>query len=220
MAVRRSNSRSDGTTLEMQRGATHNVLGGVAASREQRDVAGRHYLTTAEITALYFATHKMGRPPGWEAPHSIGRYGRVALPHSADLPSDHCAAAADRSLGDSARWGPRVPMLPGTVSRRWLTGVDQTWAHRTDHSRMPARASFRWWRQELARRDRQATTDGVVPGAGRLYRPGLSIRLATGLRRRGPRAACGSSPSSYRGAVLFASRGGGAFDSLRRPCRA
>ena len=30
--------------------------------REQRDAAGRHYLTKAEINALYFATHKMKRP--------------------------------------------------------------------------------------------------------------------------------------------------------------
>ena len=32
--------------------------------RDQRDVAGRHYLTKPEINALYFATHKMGRPRG------------------------------------------------------------------------------------------------------------------------------------------------------------
>ena len=32
--------------------------------REQRDVAGRHYLTKAEINALFFATHAMGRPRG------------------------------------------------------------------------------------------------------------------------------------------------------------
>src|SRR5262245_14892152 len=49
------------------------------AVRDQRDVAGRHYLTRPEINALYFATHKMGRPRGWDAPHSIGRYWRAAL---------------------------------------------------------------------------------------------------------------------------------------------
>jgi hypothetical protein len=32
--------------------------------REQRDVAGRHYLTKAEINALHFATHAMVRPCG------------------------------------------------------------------------------------------------------------------------------------------------------------
>src|SRR5262249_56235802 len=46
--------------------------------RDQRDVAGRHYLTKPEINALYFATHKMGRPRGWDAPHPIGRYWRAA----------------------------------------------------------------------------------------------------------------------------------------------
>jgi hypothetical protein len=30
--------------------------------KPQRDVAGRHYLTKAEINALYFATHQMKRP--------------------------------------------------------------------------------------------------------------------------------------------------------------
>jgi hypothetical protein len=30
--------------------------------RTQRDVAGRHYLTKAEINALYFATHRMEEP--------------------------------------------------------------------------------------------------------------------------------------------------------------
>jgi hypothetical protein len=47
--------------------------------REQRDVAGRHYLTKAEINALYFATHQMTRPRGWGAPSPVGRYWRAAL---------------------------------------------------------------------------------------------------------------------------------------------
>jgi hypothetical protein len=47
--------------------------------RPQRDVAGRHYLTKAEINALYFATHQMRRPRGWDAPFSVGRYWRSAL---------------------------------------------------------------------------------------------------------------------------------------------
>ncbi len=47
--------------------------------REQRDVAGRHYLTKPEINALYFATHKMERPRGWNRPISVGRYWRSAL---------------------------------------------------------------------------------------------------------------------------------------------
>jgi integrase len=47
--------------------------------RPQRDVAGRHYLSKAEINALYFATHKMPRPRGWDCPHPVGRYWRCAL---------------------------------------------------------------------------------------------------------------------------------------------
>src|ERR1700724_1319022 len=47
--------------------------------REQRDVAGRHYLTKSEINAFYFATHKMGRLRGWDHPASVGRYWRCAL---------------------------------------------------------------------------------------------------------------------------------------------
>jgi hypothetical protein len=42
--------------------------------RDQRDVAGRHYLTKAEINALYCATHQMKRPRGWDSPFPIGRY--------------------------------------------------------------------------------------------------------------------------------------------------
>lgn len=48
--------------------------------RPQRDVAGRHYLTKAEINALYFATHKMSRPHGWKGSViPVGRYWRAAL---------------------------------------------------------------------------------------------------------------------------------------------
>lgn len=47
--------------------------------RPQRDVGGRHYLTKAEINALYFATHQMKRPRGWQCPMSVGRYWRSAL---------------------------------------------------------------------------------------------------------------------------------------------
>jgi hypothetical protein len=47
--------------------------------RPQRDVAGRHYLTKAELNALYFATHRMKRPRGWDAPFTVGHYWRCAL---------------------------------------------------------------------------------------------------------------------------------------------
>jgi len=66
-----------------------NVLGvgkrsGRAASpfpkpRKQRDVAGGHYLTKAEINALCFAAHRLKRPRGWIAPISVGRFWRWAL---------------------------------------------------------------------------------------------------------------------------------------------
>ncbi len=46
--------------------------------REQRDVAGRHYLTKAEINALYFATHAMPRPRGWDGLMPVGRFWRGA----------------------------------------------------------------------------------------------------------------------------------------------
>ncbi len=47
--------------------------------REQRDVAGRHYLTKAEINALYFATYQLKRPRGWSDALPIERYWRSAL---------------------------------------------------------------------------------------------------------------------------------------------
>lgn len=47
--------------------------------RPQRDVAGRHFLSKAEINALYFATHKMPRPRCWAEPFAVGRYWRAAL---------------------------------------------------------------------------------------------------------------------------------------------
>ncbi len=47
--------------------------------RTQRDVAGRHYLTKAEINALYFATYLLKRPKGWNRPLSVGHYWRAAL---------------------------------------------------------------------------------------------------------------------------------------------
>lgn len=48
-------------------------------TKQQRDVAGRHYLTKAELNALYFATYQMPRPRGWNHPFDVGRYWRSAL---------------------------------------------------------------------------------------------------------------------------------------------
>ena len=47
--------------------------------RDQRDVAGRHYLTKAEINAVYFATHKMKNLQGWNSSMTVGRFWRSAL---------------------------------------------------------------------------------------------------------------------------------------------
>lgn len=47
--------------------------------KQQRDVAGRHYLTKSEINALYFATYQLKRPRGWADSLSVGRYWRSAL---------------------------------------------------------------------------------------------------------------------------------------------
>ena len=47
--------------------------------KEQRDVAGRHYLTKPELNALYYATYKLQCPRGWNHPVSIGHYWRCAL---------------------------------------------------------------------------------------------------------------------------------------------
>ena len=47
--------------------------------RDQRDVAGRHYLTKAEINALYFATHRMKNLQGWTSSMTVGRFWRSAI---------------------------------------------------------------------------------------------------------------------------------------------
>ena len=47
--------------------------------KPQRDVAGKHYLTKSEINALYFATHQMRRPRGWNEAWPVGKYWRAAL---------------------------------------------------------------------------------------------------------------------------------------------
>ena len=47
--------------------------------RPQRAVAGRHYLAKTEINSLYFATHRMKRPRGWNHTIPVGRYWRCAI---------------------------------------------------------------------------------------------------------------------------------------------
>ena len=55
------------------------ILAAVPQGPGPARVAGRHYLTKAEINALYFATHSMKRPRGWDDPSPVGRYWRAAL---------------------------------------------------------------------------------------------------------------------------------------------
>ena len=47
--------------------------------KPQRDVAGKHYLTKAELNSLYFATHQLKQPRGWNEAFPVGRYWRAAL---------------------------------------------------------------------------------------------------------------------------------------------
>lgn len=55
------------------------ALPGFPKARPHRAVAGRHYLTKDELNALYFATHWMDRPKGWDLPFPVGRFWRCAL---------------------------------------------------------------------------------------------------------------------------------------------
>ncbi len=47
--------------------------------KPQRDVAGRHYLTKADLNALYFATYELERPRGWKQPLTVGHYGGTSV---------------------------------------------------------------------------------------------------------------------------------------------
>ncbi|MCA9190990.1 MAG: phage integrase N-terminal SAM-like domain-containing protein [Planctomycetales bacterium] len=47
--------------------------------KQQRDVAGRHYLTKPDLNALYFATYQLERPRGWKQPFTFGQHWRAAL---------------------------------------------------------------------------------------------------------------------------------------------
>lgn len=47
--------------------------------KPQRDVAGKHYLTKAELNSLYFATYQLKRPRGWNEALHVGCYWRAAL---------------------------------------------------------------------------------------------------------------------------------------------
>jgi hypothetical protein len=49
---------------------------------DQRDVVGRHYLSRAEISALFFATHSMVSPRGWDPPCRSAGTGAALWPSS------------------------------------------------------------------------------------------------------------------------------------------
>jgi hypothetical protein len=95
--------------------------------RDQRDVAGRHYLTKAEINALYFATHQMERPRGWHLPISVGKYWRCALVMFFNYGVDTGPAGKNRGCSRiSERHARRTTMntSPSRPSRSW----DIRWA--------------------------------------------------------------------------------------------
>jgi hypothetical protein len=75
------------------------------APSDQRDVAGRHYLTKAEINALYFATHKLAR-----------RGGGAPLNRSAGTgaPPWSCSLTTASIPGPSG--GPRRPTSPSSAA--------------------------------------------------------------------------------------------------------
>ncbi len=47
--------------------------------KPQRDIAGKHYLTKAEINSLYFATHQMSSHRVWNEAWTVGKFWRAAL---------------------------------------------------------------------------------------------------------------------------------------------
>ncbi len=68
----------------------------------------KHYLTKSELNALYFATHRMKRPRGWNKTSSIGRHWRAALMFFFNLGVDTGSVWArchfmNQSAGDISR---------------------------------------------------------------------------------------------------------------------
>ena len=92
--------------------------------RPQRDVAGRHYLTKAEINALYFATHKLKRPRGWAQPIPVGRYWRSAIVLFFNYGFDtgtvwRCLPAHEPILWRHVTWEPEPPDRQIKQRSRW-----------------------------------------------------------------------------------------------------
>jgi hypothetical protein len=94
--------------------------------KPQRDVAGRHYLTKADLNALYFATYELERPRGWKQPLTVGHYWRAALVVFFNYGVDtgtifKTAAFHEPILWRHVFWRPEPPNGQGKDSRYgWL----------------------------------------------------------------------------------------------------
>lgn len=90
----------------------------------QRDVAGRHYLTKSEINSLYFATHQMRRPRGWQSPLPVGHYWRAALVVFFNYGVDTgtvwgTTAQHEPVLWRNVHWGRCAPLRGMKEESRW-----------------------------------------------------------------------------------------------------
>lgn len=94
--------------------------------KPQRDVAGRHYLTKADLNALYFATYQMKRPRGWKQHLPVGHYWRAALVVFFNYGVDtgtlfKCTPFHEPILWRHVTWKPQSPNGQGKESRYgWL----------------------------------------------------------------------------------------------------
>ena len=94
--------------------------------KPQRDVAGRHYLTKADLNALYFATYQMKRPRGWKQHLPVGHYWRAALVVFFNYGVDtgtlfRCTPFHEPILWRHVTWKPQAPNGQGKESRYgWL----------------------------------------------------------------------------------------------------
>jgi integrase len=92
--------------------------------KPHRRATGRHYLTKAEINALYFATHKMERPRVWNHPVPVGRYWRSALVVFFNYGLDtgtvwQSEAAHEPILWRHVTWQPECPNREIKQRSRW-----------------------------------------------------------------------------------------------------
>ncbi len=89
-------------------------------------MAGRHYLTKADLNALYFATYELKRPRGWKQPLTVGHYWRAALVVFFNYGVDtgtvfKSAAFHEPILWRHVSWRPEPPNGKGRDSRYgWL----------------------------------------------------------------------------------------------------